>query len=166
MKKNNNEDIDKYLDFISGIILLIFGIYVLITGIFIAKKSTIGDIVWYGSPGIFPIFIGVIIVILAIILAIENLPKENNVNLIRDIVKCVDKNVVFRTLITIGLFAVYVFILIGRIPFYIATFVYLFITMLIFRENKFVIWKLLLISIIVTIIICLGFGKIANIPLP
>jgi hypothetical protein len=71
-----------------------------------------------------------------------------------------------RLLLSIGLLAVYVFLLLGRIPFFAATILYLFVSMMVFRKKTFAVWKILLISSAITALITYGFGTLASIPLP
>ena len=77
-----------------------------------------------------------------------------------------------RLVIAAGTLAVYVFVLLGlrigsfRLPYEAATFIYLFVTMAYFRPKGFAIWKIALISVVLSVVIGYGFSNFAKIPLP
>jgi cell division protein FtsW (lipid II flippase) len=164
-KDKNNLPI---IDLICSILILAIGLYVAGSGLYIALFEANGTDVWYYSPGMFPIMIGACLMIFALLLffkkrkegaRLKNIHFEN----LRALLK---EKTTYRLLLAIALFSAYVFLLIGHIPFVAATFIYLAVTMIVFRRDGFPIWKLLLISAITTAFIYVFFGIIAAVPLP
>ena len=104
--------------------------------------------------------------------ALEFLRSRENNNVCNDRISLKElivnykSNMYLRLFFTLLLLIIYVFILIGRIPFLMATFIYLVSNMILFREDNFAIWKIVLISLITSIAIYFGFGILARIPLP
>ena len=156
-------------DLITSAVLIVFGMYLLISGALMSQKTmALADSPWYGTPGMFPIFIGAALVILSSVM-LSSLLKSD---------VCMDKDDVFpigryfrsesfrRTLVAIGFLAIYVFILFGNINFLLATVIYLFSTMLYFREKGFAVWKIAVISVAFTGFLYLFFGVLAGVPLP
>ena len=134
---------------------------------------------WYTSPALMPLFIGAIVGILSILLIIKNktnfieyLKNNKNNSKVRDQISIKDaimhyrENQLIRFVITLVLLILYIFVFIGRMPFVLATFLYLVLNMIIFREKGFAIWKLVIISIVMSVLINYGFGIVAKIPLP
>ena len=172
---------NSYLDFISGIVLLVFSILVFIYGIYIVNTMNLGKgVEWYSSPALMPLFIGAVITILSLLLIIKSKDsyiefKECKASIvfddkcklsIKELLLHYKDNQILRFIITLMLLITYVFFLIGRIPFVLATFLYLSLNMIAFRENGFAYWKILIISIVMSLLINYGFGIVAKIPLP
>ena len=59
------------MDVISSIVLFGFGLFSLISGIYICFFAVSGTNIWYYSPGFFPLFIGVVLILLSTILFIK-----------------------------------------------------------------------------------------------
>lgn len=156
-------------DLVASVVLIVFGMYLLISGALMSQKTmTLADSPWYGTPGMFPIFIGAALVILSSIMF---------GSLLRSGIRMDKGDVTFigryfrsesfrRTLVVIGFLAIYVFILFGNINFLLATVIYLFSTMLYFREKRFAVWKIAVISVAFTGFLYLFFGVLAGVPLP
>ena len=179
-----NSELEKtksgYIDFISGIVLLVFSTIVFVYGIYIINTMNLGKgVEWYTSPALMPLFIGAIIGILSVLLIIKNKTNfieylKNNKNnskvrnqiSIKDAIMHYRENQLIRFVITLVLLILYIFVFIGRMPFVLATFLYLVLNMIIFREKGFAIWKLVIISIVMSVLINYGFGIVAKIPLP
>ena len=127
-----------------------------------------GAKVWYYSPGFFPLFIGAVLMFTSLLMGILKL--RAGARLGKDAFRAEDadggKKRRLRLLLAIALFAVYVFVLIGTVPFVPATFAYLAVTMIVFREKAYPIWKLLLISAVTTGAVYLVFAVLASVPLP
>ena len=157
-------------DFLSSIILFVISLCVLVYGIYIAFFASTGTDVWYYSPGFFVMFIGTCLCVFSMILFVKNYDKRyfqaGEIKGIGTIFSSNRKKECLRLFLSIALLAVYIFLAIGNISFVIATFLYLSVTMICFRKDGFPIWKILLISAIVTAGIYLFFGVIAAVPLP
>ena len=156
------------LDILSSVVLFLFGIYVFCSGLYMCFFATTGTKVWYYSPGFFPAFIGVVIMLLSSILYRKKYTTEINTlqNLMKVLRHAVQPSKSGKLALSVGMFAFYIFVLIGRIPFVAATFIYLSATMICFRTEQYPVWKLLLISGISTGAIYLFFGVVAAVPLP
>lgn len=70
-----------------------------------------------------------------------------------------------RLFIAVIIFAIYIFVLFGRLPFILSTFLYLSVTITTFRQNNFALWKIIIISLVTSVIIYIFFGIIAAVPL-
>ena len=154
------------LDLIVSVVVFLFGMFVFISGIYMCFFAVTGTDVWYYSPGLFPCFIGTILMLTSIVLFSKK--NRNGARITKELFHISDEKSLeaLRLILAVGLFVCYVFVLIGAIPFTLATFLYLSITMIVFRKPNYPIWKLLLISAVATGIIYLIFGVIASVPLP
>ncbi len=156
------------IDLIGGIAFFCFGLFVFLSGIHMCFFALTGTKVWYYSPGVFPCFIGVVLMLVSLILVLRKL--RAGARLGKRAFASDDppaaRRYALRLLLAMGLFALYVFVLIGNLPFVLATFLYLTVTMILFRQDKFPVWKLLLISAVVTGAVYLFFGVVASVPLP
>ena len=155
-------------DLISSIIIFCFGLFVLITGVYIAFFAVSGTDVWYYSPGMFPMVVGFALIVLSVILFRKKRSEGArfvalSFSSIKTMIRS-KKNI--RLLLAITLFAVYVFGTLGRLPFVVATFLYLFVTMIVFRTEKYALWKIAVISLVTTSLIYFFFGVVASVPLP
>lgn len=156
-------------DLYSSIVLFLISLYVFIEGVRMPVSVYTGsDGAWYGAPGGFPVIIGGILMILSVMLFAKSwritggFRKDD----FQDMTAVLRSAYVKRLALITVLLAVYIFVLLGRVPFYVATFLFLFVTMLVFRRNGFAVWKLLVISVVIDALITYGFGTLAGIPLP
>ena len=154
-------------DILSSLVLLVFGIFVLANGIYISFFTNNGAKTWYYSPGFFPMFLGVILILLAFLLFVTKYTAGGRLRFV-NIQFDISRNHVklLRLCLAVCLFAIYIFVLIGRIPFPGATFLYLSITMISFRPKGYPVWKIIVISAITSALVFLFFGKVASVPLP
>lgn len=156
-------------DLIFAIILFLISVYVIIMGASMPVEQLVGSKDrWYVAPGSFPIYVGVILLILSVILFSISIKKGAKIekfdfSSIKGIVK---SSYFIRMLLAIVLLAIYVFIILGNVYYPFATFIYLFVTMVVFRRKGYKIWKLVVISAASSVIISFAFSELANIPLP
>lgn len=172
MKENitKEERRELQLNFWGSLALSVFAVAYLIASAAIPNISTAQ---WYDSPSLFPIVIGIMLLICSLIYLWQN---RQGWQISSDDVaqmKAYFKSSTFvRLLVSVGTLAVYVFVLLGlqigsfRLPYEAATFLYLFITMTYFRPKGFAIWKIVLISVVLSFVIGYGFSNFAKIPLP
>lgn len=160
-------DMDK-ADLLSSIFICALGLFILITGIHISFFTNNGTDVWYYSPGLFPVFIGTVLVLLSIIMFVSKYKHGARICIVgmKSMLKAINSKASLRLFVSIALLAAYVFLAIGRLPFVVATFIYLAVTMMVFRKDNYAIWKILVISACATGMIYLFFGVIAAVPLP
>lgn len=151
---------------IASIVITIIGLFALISGVIMTLEKTGADR-WFYSPGFFPIFVGFVLFILGSIMFINEYKNGARFNIqnTQSITKLTNNDEVKKSCIAIGTLAIYIFVLFGRIPFIISTFIYLFTTMTIFRTNKFALWKICLISLLFSIFLYVFFVMIAKVPL-
>jgi len=137
---------------------------------------------WYTSPALMPFILAIVLMICAIFLY-RNARKEGakfDFVKIDKIIALVKSREFFSFAVVAGMLCLYIFVFMPvcrsyldifprfqAFPFMIATFLYLFLMMLIFGEKK---PKNIIISVIVAAaaagFIALGFGVLAMIPLP
>ena len=153
-------------DIVCAVVLFLLSCYVVITGM--GMKVT-PDEVWYTSPGSFPMFVGVVLAILSVILLIESVkkakaadPQSKNFNFIA----LVRSKTAINAMLAFMALAIYLYVFLGNMPFAAATFLFLFMDMMIFRVNGYKIWKLVIICAVASLAITYGFGTLAQIPLP
>ena len=156
-------------DFTSSIVLLGIGTFSIVHGYQMPVAQVTGSPdLWYIAPGVSPILVGIVLDVLAFILLIRSIVNGG-------LLSSVDlqaagryiKTHDFLLLITaIGFLAIYIFILIGRMPYYVATFIYLFGNMVVFKSKGYPWWRILLVSVLAVAAITYGFGVMARIPLP
>ncbi|MDR1903374.1 MAG: tripartite tricarboxylate transporter TctB family protein [Treponema sp.] len=161
---------ERQFNFWGSLGLLVFALAYVIASL---KIGTISTAKWYESPSLFPVIIGVCLVIFCGAYMIQNIGgRIINADDRRRITGYLKSPIFFRLTVSIGLLAIYIFVLLGlrigsfKLPYEAATFMYLFTSMLIFRTKKYALWKICLISLLVSVIVGLSFGKGAKIPLP
>ena len=158
------------INFWGGLALSIFAVVYLIASFGIQNISTAK---WYDSPSLFPIVIGAVLLVCSLIYLWQNrngwrISTED----VAEIKAYFKSSVFFRLVISVGSLAIYVFVLLGlqigsfKLPYEAATFIYLFATMTYFRPKDFAIWKIVLISAVLSVAIGYGFSNFAKIPLP
>ena len=161
---------DKKFNFWGSLALVIFSIAFLIASFLIQDISTA---MWYDSPKLFPLVIGFCLLLFCLIYRWQN--RDGWAITSEDIkgIKTYLKSLSFlRLVVSIALLALYVFVLLGlrigtfQLPYEAATFLYLFLTMCYFRPKGYAIWKILLVSAVLSVAIGYGFSHFAKIPLP
>ncbi len=150
---------------------VVVGIFFLVLGPVLVYSSLQMRV--YGSfldaPGFFPMILGIIFTIMGGIL-LNTAVKRNGLKELKEvirnkeIVKGLRSDTTTRALVLIALMAVYIFGLIGRVHFTIATFLYLVVTMLYLKATSVV--NIVLISIGTAIAISYAFSNFFRIPLP
>mgnify|MGYP004552513993 CR=1 FL=1 len=168
-KVSETSSSDKFYEELGGAILfLLIGIYLIITSIQMPGEELTGNKeLWYSAPGVFPTFVGAVLSILSVLLILQYV-KKNKGKAKLDVgkIKVYLCGQHFRSLLIVLFYlSVYIFGLLGRVKFPIATFLFLSISMITFRKEKIAIWKLILISLLASAAITYGFGTLAKIPL-
>ena len=158
------------LNFWGALAMSVFAVAYLAASVAIPNISTAQ---WYDSPSLFPIVIGMMLLICSVIYLWQNRQGwKISPDDIEQIKKYFRSSTFLRLVIAAGTLAVYVFVLLGlrigsfRLPYEAATFIYLFVTMAYFRPKGFAIWKIALISVVLSVVIGYGFSNFAKIPLP
>jgi hypothetical protein len=154
-------------DFITGIFLILLGagVLVLVAG-FRWDLPTVRSAGWYTAPGLVPAAVAGLLTLQGLRLAVfawrnGGRPEREDLQRIRSRLA---KPEVTRGALVAGLLSVYVFGLIGRVPFVPATLGFLTAFMLLFRAGYW--WKVIPIAVAVTFAISSLFERVARIPLP
>ncbi len=148
-------------DFVSGIVLVLFGILIIVDSLRMKVFNTFLD-----APGFFPVIVGAVIIVLGAVLAfigfklggIQELKEVMNGKTLKAFVTG-DETI--RVLILIAMMVVYIWILLGRIHFIISTSIYLTANFLYLKATKQW-WLSIVIAVATSAIVYyafkLGFG--------
>lgn len=152
---------------------LALSLFALVYLVFALRIDNISTAHWYDVPSLFPIVIGLCLLVFCLVYLWQNRRgyaiSKADIDAAKQYLK---SKQFFRLVISILTLAVYVFVLLGlqigsfKLPYEAATFLYLFVTMLFFRPKGFAVWKIVLISAILSVVIGYGFSNFAKIPLP
>jgi len=155
------------IDFFMGIIFAFMGAYMVIDArkMFEARMLK-GIYPSYSNPGVFITFIGALLLIMGLTLAVIGYKGSGNLKRTVSVgLKALVTSVLtWRAVIALALLGIYFLILLGRVEYHIATFAYLVVTMFVFKATKW--WKILIIAAISTWVIGYFFGTLAGLPLP
>ncbi|NCC63939.1 MAG: tripartite tricarboxylate transporter TctB family protein [Spirochaetia bacterium] len=151
-------------DLIMGVLLLGFGIFLIVEALGMRVYNTFLD-----APGFFPLILGIIFIVFGIVMLIgafrggsieaakTTLHKDS---LLAMALKPTTKRVVILSFIMV----VYIYGLIGRIHFTIATVLYLFVTFWYLKSTTLI--KNIIISVVAALLISAVFQYVFKIPLP
>jgi hypothetical protein len=123
-------------DFVTALVLITFSITVIVLSIGMPRMEEVGADP-YSAPGIVPGFLGVIILFLSIILLVRSiLNKGHQPEITWDkIIAFFRDEAILRVVLTIILSVIYGAILLGSIPYVLATFLYGLLFVLIFEYH-------------------------------
>jgi hypothetical protein len=155
-------------DLIFSFLMLIISTYVIMAGMLMPVEKLVGSSDrWYAAPGSFPIYVGFILLVLSKIMFLRSVRESNILEILNiyNFKKNITKPYSIRMFSVIFLLVVYVYSL-GRIYYPIATFFYLFISMVVFKRKKYEIWKLIFFSALFSLLTSYAFAELVNIPLP
>lgn len=60
-------------DIITSIVIFLFGLYVFCSEIYMLFYAVTGTKIWYYSPGIYPVILGIILMMLSVMLFLKNI---------------------------------------------------------------------------------------------
>lgn len=159
------ENYRKMKDFVSSIVLLLLSFFVLFESWQIYQKA--GKLL-YLSPALIPLILGCILLLLSVVLLVGSLKDggagarvQEMKTLFQDIKK--DPNS-FRMLVGVVLMGVYTFVLLGLLPFWLATFLFMLLLMYFLEAGSLV--QIVSVSVIVTVLIIFLFQVCFRVPLP
>ncbi|QEN09180.1 tripartite tricarboxylate transporter TctB family protein [Oceanispirochaeta crateris] len=159
---NNEKDMTG--DIIMGFLLIISGIAIVVVALGMKVFRNFLD-----APGFFPLMLGCVFVLLGAALSFPAL-KKVGLSTLKDtfsksnLSKFFKDDKTLRVTILLALMFVYVYFLIGWLNFTVATFLYLFFTMLYIKSTKW--WMVIIISIVASVTISVVFKYGFRIPLP
>lgn len=125
---------------------------------------------WYTAPAMLPIICSVIVGGLCLVLVFQSFRRCGGIQK-QDVSAALayfKSKQFLRLLLAIALLTIYLFVPLGRVHYILATFLYLFASMFLFRDKTLVkhIVLLLVLSLTVSIAVGLCFSELAKIPLP
>lgn len=150
-----------------GVGLILFGLIVVVASLRMSWDiAHVQDAGWYAAPGVIPLGVAAIIILQGISLARHALREggrweRGDLALIR---RGLTSEAVRRGALVALLLAVYVFGLVGRVHFTLASFLFIAAFILLFGKGP--IWRALLISGVASVSISFLFQQLAGIPLP
>ena len=143
-------------DLVVGTLLVAFGIYVVIDSLCMKVYNTFID-----APGFFPLIIGVVRAVLGAIQAVLGF-RAGGVKELKEVctsgylLNFIRNDRTVRVLILLGMMAVYVYVLIGWLPFVAATSIYLTANFLYLKACKHW-WNAILIAVVASFAVYYAF---------
>jgi hypothetical protein len=156
-------------DLVTSVILLLFSGFVFFEAFKLVSKTLEKGKDWYTSAGLFPLIVSVCLALCALLLLLRAWKDGARLDFMNapGFKAMVDNKEVRVATIIIGWLAIYIFGLLKVLPYWLATFVFLFVFMLCFKKITLKsIITMLIISVCATVALTYGFGTLAMIPLP
>ena len=152
-------------DFLSSIVTFLLSIYVLFESRNIYVKA---GKVMYLSPALIPTMLGVMMLILSVLLFFESIRNGGpgaRIAEFSEYMKGVkaDPNSL-RMLIGLVFMGIYTFVLLGLFPFWLATFLFMFLLMFFLEAGDIV--RIVIISAVITALVVFLFQVCFRVPLP
>ena len=152
-------------DFVSGILLVLFGIFIVVDALHMKIYNTFLD-----APGFFPCIVGAVIIVLGAILAYigfrlggwQEFKEVMNPKFLKEFIT---SESTVRVLILILMMVVYIYGLLGRMHFILATSIYLIANFLYLKATKYW-WMSIIIAIAMSAIVYYAFKLGFNITMP
>lgn len=148
-------------DFVSGILLVLFGIFIVVDALNLKVYNTFID-----APGFFPTIVGAVIAVLGAVLAFIGF-KTGGAQELKEVCngaflkQFVTGDSTVRVVILIAMMVVYIWGLLGRMHFIIATSIYLIANFLYLKATKYW-WLSIIIAVATSAIVYyafkIGFG--------
>lgn len=162
-------------DFLMSILLIVFGITVLVKSINMPRFEEM-DANPYSVPGVVPGFLGAIIGFMGLVLLIRSLIRKGyKLGITGKTVKgWAKEDSTRRLLLTLGLSMLYALVFIGLLPYAVGTILFIFAFIVVFeyksgiplREQKKMIWKAALTSVISGLSVWVVFRYLFLVSLP
>lgn len=161
----------EHLDFLTAIILLIVSVAAIILSLGYWRDLG-GE--FYASPGFMPTIIAAFLIVMAVTLLLQSVKGSSVAERCRQLGAALPRTLHSRTfwraVIGLAIFAVYIFGMLGRLPFWLASFLVLFAILLYLNlEGKVQlkpVLKLLLIAVLSVAGIVLLFQVAFSVPMP
>lgn len=133
-------------------------------------SDTLVNAKWYTAPAFLPTIFGIALAILCLIQLVIDIRMSNGISK-EDAAKAIGyfkSREFFRLVLAVILLTTYIFGLLGHLPFWLATFLYLICTMMCFATKRDMkqIAIMIIVSVIAAAAVSYGFGTLAQIPLP
>jgi hypothetical protein len=140
-------------DLIASLILLAVGIFVLVDSfrmIFFVDLPGVEEVGWFVAPGIFPFMLSVGIIVMSLIMLSIAYRESGRIK--------------FESWRKFRKYFFYAFVLLKKVHFTLATFIYLFLSMFVVKAASW--YKIAMISVLAAVVIAYLFGNLFKIPLP
>lgn len=161
----SDKKIMRKMDIIFGVILVILGIVFAVESYKMPWSGISGGGV-LAAPGLLPLIVSLIIAACGVILVVS--ARREGARISKDDIKAAVNTLkskpATRVYVMLVIIAGYVFGLIGRIEFTLATFIFLAVFFLYIRAGKW--WSCFILAAVVAAAISFGFGTLLSIPLP
>ncbi len=152
-------------DFVSGLLLVIFGIFIVVDALNMKIYNTFLD-----APGFFPAIVGGVIILLGAVLAFIGF-KLGGAKELKEVLngpflkQFITSDGTVRVLILIAMMVVYIWVLLGRMHFIIATSIYLIANFLYLKALKQW-WLSIIIAVAMSAIVYYAFKLGFSITMP
>lgn len=156
-------------DLVTSIILFLFAAFVFVNAIGLISNTLEKEKDWYVSAGLFPLIISIFLALCAFLLFSKARKDGAKLDFItNESIKSLIYSREFKVAtFIIGLLAFYIFVLLEVLPYWLATFIYLYVFMFVFqKKTKKHIIIMSIVAVLSTIALTYGFGTLAMIPLP
>ena len=152
-------------DFVSGILLVILGLFILFDALNMKIYNTFLD-----APGFFPAIVGVVIAVLGAVVAfigfrLGGLAELKEICNGDSLKKFITGEETVRVLVLVLMMVIYIWVLLGRIHFIIATSIYLITNFLYLKATKQW-WLSIIIAVAMSAIVYYAFKLGFNITMP
>lgn len=154
------------LDVYMGLGFLAVGAFVAYDGLVAFYAPQLATVEKSANPGVTTIFVGGLMGLLGLVIAVIGLlGSRHPLRIARQAVsETVRSHAFYKGVIALACIAVYFFVFWDRIPYVVATFLFLAGMMAIFKAGAW--WKIAVISGVTVAIVWYVFGVLAMIPLP
>lgn len=154
-----------HLDFISSIVLFLLSIFIVTESIGI--NGEVGGPL-FSSPGLLPLFLGTMLMLCSVLLFVRSMKQSGFAGNIDDLKMWLQQNAksseTRNMLLGIAILALFTFFLLPRLPFLLASFIFLFVLMKVMNAGS--VRKIVLTSVIVSAAVYTLFEIIFKVPLP
>lgn len=150
-----------------GVAAIVFGLIVVVASLRMSWDiANVQDAGWYAAPGVIPLGVAVIVTLQGLLLALNALREGARWERgdLANFRNGLSSAPVRRAALVALLLAVYVFGLVGRVHFTLASFLFIAAFILLFGKGP--VWRALLISGAASVSISFLFQQLAGIPLP
>ncbi len=152
-------------DFVSGILLVILGLFILFDALHMKIYNTFLD-----APGFFPTIVGSVIAVLGAVVAIigfrlGGLSQLKEITGAKSLKSFITGEETIRVFILIVMMFIYIWVLLGRVHFIIATSIYLVANFLFLKATKQW-WLSVIIAVVMSAAVYYAFKLGFNITMP
>lgn len=151
---------------------IVFGVILVLLGMFFAWQSY--KMPWNGisgggvlaAPGLLPLIISIVLMLCGVILIVSAVKEGTRITKedLKAALKVLKSKAAVRIYVMLVIIAGYIFGLVGRIEFTLATFIFLSVFFLYVKAGKW--WGCLILAAVVAVAISFAFGTLIGIPLP